>query len=243
MKQSVKLNIALFITMILFLAGFAAYSKSKKEPGEALVVFLNGETFIENSKGKSPLNIGSTLAMDDIIETKKGNVQLQIGDVFICHISSFTRVSMKKILSSAEGAEIELEVEYGQVYSSLLKQSGSSMVISSPTITAGVRGTECLVAVESDENSQGEDADVPTGVYVKEGLVEVTGEKKKDKVMVKANEQCQRKGNDLVKGVLENYIEQKMKILETLKVQKESNEKMMDEQKKKNQEILDKIMK
>ncbi|MDH4262418.1 MAG: FecR family protein [Spirochaetia bacterium] len=212
-----------------------------------LVSFVSGEATVSKNNKSIPAKLSMKVEENDVITTKNGMIRIQITDAYICHIEKNTTVTFKKILESSSIKSYNIDLHKGQVFSRLIhdKNKHSELTISTPTFTAGVRGTEFMVNVNDQEPSAkvepASEKFIPSGVYVKNGSVDVEtiGKKNLQKINVKSGEQAAVEPGQLIKDVLDDYVATKMKILDELRIMKEYNCKLIDEQKEKNRKMLE----
>lgn len=212
-----------------------------------MVSFVSGEATITKNNKSMPAKLNMKVEEGDVVTTKKGLVRIQISDAYICHIEKNTTVIFKKILEKTNTKSYNIDLHKGQIFSRLVpdKTRPGELTISSPSVTAGVRGTDFMVS-ETGENATGlkesnGEKIIPSGVYVSHGSVDVETNAKDDKqtVNVKSGEQATVAPGKLIKDILDDYVTTKMKILEELKIMKEFNCKLIEEQKEKNRKMLE----
>lgn len=120
--------------------------------------------------------------------------------------------------------------------------AGSKYAIKSPTMVAAVRGTEFVLSAGDESAEPHEDSDIPAGVFVNTGKVAVSPASREDEVIELApGEQITGVDNALVKGVMEDFLKKKMKLFKQLNCMKEAQYKIMEREKNRQIELLEKV--
>ncbi|TGK59358.1 iron dicitrate transport regulator FecR [Leptospira wolffii] len=235
-----------FYQKLLILIFFAYSSPVAVAAAEevAIVLFVVGEAIGLQDGKKIPLKKSQVLKTQDEIETKDGKVDVQIGASAVIRVVPFTKIKLIELFSDNKANKSRIQLVSGKIFARVdkgTKKEDFSVV--SPTYSAGVRGTQFAIGDENNgkrsENPEHEDSDIPNGVFVKEGEVGVTTDNG-DNVPVKANEEVVLSPEGLLKQPLEEFMLQKMKILDGFKKISEENYKMLKDQKLKNEELLNK---
>ncbi len=234
-----RLFLSLFVTLIGFSNFFSPLIAAEEI---AIVLFVVGDVSGLQDGKKVGLKKNSILKKQDEIETKDGKVDLQIGPSSVIRIVSYTKIRIAELISDAKENRAKIDLVSGKVFARVDKSSKKeNFSISSPSYTAGVRGTQFALGEENSEqrknNPENEDSDIPDGVFVKEGEVGVTTENGKT-ISVKTNEELVVSSDGLLKQPLEEFMIEKMKILEGFKKISEENYKMLKDQRLQNQELL-----
>lgn len=208
----------------------------------AIVLFVVGDVSGTQNGKKVNLRKNSILKKQDDVETKDGKVDLQIGPSVVVRIASYTKVKISELSSDKKANKSKLELISGKVFARVDKGSKKEdFTISAPSYNAGVRGTQFVVCEENEtlrkENPDNEDSDVPNGIFVKEGEVGVTTENGQD-FPLKRDEEVVVSPQGLLKQPLEEFMREKMKILDGFKKIMEENYKILRDQKLQNQELL-----
>ena len=211
----------------------------------AIATFVKGKVYYRRKNTRKRVKLHNIFHMKDVIYTsKRSRVSIQIGPSSIVQLAPKSKITLGKILEAKAKRDIFLKLGRGQVYAKVTKKlrKNSSFKVATPTAIAGIRGTQFMV---SENKNAKKKKDIPSGVYVKEGNVEVNslGAADDEQVNVGAKEQLLIKQGKMQKSILDSYIEDKMKILETLNLMKENNYKMMKEQRDKSQKGLDDLQK
>ncbi|GBF40505.1 FecR family protein [Leptospira johnsonii] len=208
----------------------------------AIVLFIVGDVSGTQDGKKVSLKKNSILKKQDELETKDGKVDLQIGPSVVVRISAFTKIKIAELSSDKKANKSKLELVSGKVFARVDKGSKKEdFTITAPSYNAGVRGTQFVVCEENEaqrkENPDNEDSDVPNGIFVKEGEVGVTTENGKN-FPLKQDEEAVVSPQGLLKQPLEEFMREKMKILDGFKKIMEENYKILRDQKLQNQELL-----
>jgi len=209
-----------------------------------VISFVSGEAMITKNKKQIPAKLGMKVEESDSITTGNGIIRIQIIDAYVCHIEKNTSVTFKKILDQTNYNYFNLELHKGQIFSKLdrnRKKPGNLSIVS-PSITAGVRGTEFMVSETSapaESAKRSSEKTIPSGVYVSNGSVDV--EKNNQKINLQSGEQATIQSGEMIKSILDDYISTKLKILEELKIMKEFNSNLIEEQKRKNMKMLEEL--
>lgn len=135
--------------------------KDKKKENKSLqagiVTFSKGDVKLLSKDGKEKIQKDMFFFKDDIIVTgKDGIVDIQLADGVVIRIKQNSKLKLQDIIVGDNGNTInaKLALEAGKVFAKTDKKLGadSSFKISTPTFTAGIRGTEFIV-----EDSEGKD--------------------------------------------------------------------------------------
>ena len=243
-KQKMGKFCKLSLLFILVLTVHTAkYSAPKKSDVFAFTTFVAGKAYYVRDGKKRRIRMRTTFKRQDQIITKRARVNIQIGPDIILHLPRYSTLHFEKLYQSAAIRKISLRLQRGQIFSKIVRKlkSKSGFAVRTPTITAGVRGTEFLVSADHpDKNKKKE---IPGGVYCNKGVVvvKIQQENSKQEVSVKAKEQVLPKGGELKKSILDQYVASKMKIFEKLQVMKKKNYELLKRQIEKNNRILDNI--
>lgn len=235
-------NQALVFALIIFSTLFALPSSLLAEEEIAIVLFVVGDVSGTQEGKRVSLKKNSILKKQDELETKEGKVDLQIGPSVVVRIAAFTKVKIAELSSDKKANKSKLELVSGKVFARVDKGSKKEdFTITAPSYNAGVRGTQFVVCEENEaqrkENPDHEDSDVPNGIFVKEGEVGVTTENGKN-FPLKRDEEAIISPQGLLKQPLEEFMREKMKILDGFKKIMEENYKILRDQKLQNQELL-----
>jgi len=234
-------NLSAFFLFFLILT---SQTHAASDNQGAIVIFVSGDVFHVDTKGKkNKLKIGASIQKNESIVTENGKVRVQVAQAYICHLSSYTKITFDELQAQKEKLNVEVNLEYGQIYSKLEKGDTNSknLRIKTATVVAAVRGTEFLSSQQNTLNQKGEDSDVPDGIFVNKGEVSVELIKSEQQIMVSSGEQVVATGEELRKEIMEKFIQKKMEIFKHLELQKEKNLKMLQDQKEKGESLLDSV--
>nr|WP_210410058.1 FecR family protein [Leptospira langatensis] len=231
------------LAISIFLLSFGVNLHSLFAADEvAIVLFVVGEASGLQDGKKVSLKKNVVLKKQDEIETKEGKVDLQIGPSVVVRISPYTKVRLAELSSDGKENKSKVALVSGKIFARVDKSGKKEdFAVSSPSYNAGVRGTQFALSEETDDqkkdNPEHEDSDIPNGIFVKEGEVGVTTDNGQS-FPVKANEEAVLSPQGLLKQPLEEFMREKMKILDGFKRISEDNYKLLRDQKLQNQELL-----
>lgn len=163
---STTLVIIFFLLSASFL--FTAGDSSAAPQVSAVALKVKGpvQLVLENGK-KKPLKRGDKILPAHVIDSGKGgHAILQLSDGSKVEVFEATKIEVNKLLPEEE-SKFSLSLFFGRVVAKLKKLRGDDVVIT-PTMVAGVRGTEFSVCVAEDGTSV---------VSVNKGRVAVTTDK------------------------------------------------------------------
>lgn len=80
--------------------------------------------------------------------------------------------------------------------------------------------------------------EIPEGIYVNEGNVQITEKESGDTATAGPQEQVVFAGKELQKGILADFMKEKMRIFKTMNVMKEENYRLLKEQIESNKALL-----
>lgn len=218
---------------IFFVAVFFIFNLSVFAEEIVISTFVTGEAYhVQNGK-KNKLKVNTQIRENDSVFTKKGKVDLQIGKNTAVRLVDNTDFSLKEFFENEKVSKTKIGTTQGNVFSKIIKplNKDSSYSVESPTHVAGVRGTEFVFSSN--------DSDVGEGVYVNQGSVELEDKSSGQTETADSNEQIVLTAKEMQKGLLADYMKEKMKIFKTLSVMKEENYKILKEQILKNQTLLE----
>ena len=205
-----------------------------------LVTFVSGQSYRLYNGQEVKLKRYDMLRQNDEIITRKGKVDLQIGKTGVIRISNNSHIKFTEYFENNDKSRTILETERGKVFSKIVKplNKDSKFEIHSPTHVAGVRGTEFVFSEGISNDKKYDDSDIPAGVFVNKGKVELksTGSNKRE--IAGENEQIVTSEKGMQKDILAEFMKEKMKIFKSLKEMKEMNYQMIKEQKLKNEKLM-----
>lgn len=226
--------------------GFATgiYAESKPKEMLAAVLSASGECFYERGGKTSRANVRTIFFQNDKVYTQKGKMDVQIGPNAVLHLAPYSSIRLSEITENDRKMRISINLDSGKGYTKFTKQMppGSQYVIKSPTLVAGVRGTEFILSAGADPKGKYEDAEIPSGVFVNHGKVAVaSASRADDTVDIAQGEQITNVDNQVVKGVMEDFIKKKMALFKKLDVMREAQYKIMEREKQRQIELLEKV--
>jgi hypothetical protein len=178
-------NAAMKKTIVwVIVAGLATVAcKEKEEPKKkashaAVVVFVVGKDVkIVSAKGQTAAAKGAVLyETDKIVTGKKSQVDLVLPNNILIRIDQNTTIEMKEFAVGEGGAQRDrLMLQKGTVFAKVAKlDKKSSFAIQTPTLVAGVRGTQFMT--EADESGKGKVAVIEGKVGVESSTTGKTEE-------------------------------------------------------------------
>lgn len=261
------MNVKYFLPALLLISPFLTCKKSSENQStlgstQAIVFLLKGSVTLKDASGKViPIEPKVTrIASEHTIETSKSSyADILLSDASIIRIYQNTKLQIQSILSDNGVDESKVVLTSGKLF---VKTEGKinkerSIIVTTPTTVAGVRGTE--FTIEETENQ--------STVLVGEGAVEggaVNGEakvvsagQKLDVVESNANvtpmsreeldsfkEESQSvasivsDGRAEIQNILQNFQEEKAKILKTMEEKKSDNSKLIEDKKEENKVLI-----
>jgi hypothetical protein len=159
---------AAFFSMIAFLPNTAHAAKevtvvAKEVKGPVTLIMADGK--------KRPLKDGDKVGSNDVIESGPGGMAvLNLSDGSKVEVFEATRLEVNEILPEEE-SRFSISLFFGRVVAKLKRLRGDDVVIT-PTMVAGVRGTDFAVSVAEDGTSV---------VSVDKGVVKCSSDKAWDK--------------------------------------------------------------
>lgn len=176
------LLIPLFMTLMI---SASAEDLQAAAPMKATVVKVDGQVEMVLKNGKrQQLKTGDQLLAHHVIESAKGGAAtLQLDDGSTVEIFEATRIEINDLLPEEE-SKFSVSLFFGRISAKLKRLRGDDVVIT-PTMVAGVRGTEFYASVAEDGASV---------ITVKEGQVAVSTDKAWDEtedVTVKAGQEVE----------------------------------------------------
>lgn len=205
-----------------------------------VAAFKTGEVSYRRGEKELAVTKGQIFEKKDKITTKNGIVDLQVGTNSIIRVGKFTTLSLTELLEDKGKLKVEMNLNSGSLLTKVTKKidKNSEYKITTPTKTAGVRGTQFLVQEGDDSENQKEK--IEDGIYVSEGIVEVKADNSDKPIAVNAGQELITSQNELKLQILDSFAREKMKILDTLNVMNETNYKNLQEQYQKNKELMKK---
>ena len=200
---------------------------------DMLVVAMTkvGDAVYQRAGGKeTPITKGLVFDKKDKIITRNGFVDLRV--------AKNSTLTLSELIEEVGSQKVELNLNKGSILAKTIKKMDkkSELKIITPTITAGVRGTQFLIQEGEDNSST--DEKLEPGVYVKEGAVDLKTDYSPDTIAIEAGQELVTSQKNLQAQLLSDYAREKMKILDTLNAMKESNYKQLQEQREKNKDLM-----
>lgn len=207
----------------------------------AIAISKVGNAVYERNNKQSPITKGMIFEVKDKVITMNGTVDIQIGQNSIIRVAKNSVLLISKLLEENGAEKTELNLNKGAILTKVTKKmdKNSDFKVVTPTITAGVRGTQFMIQEGEDMDASG-DNKLDPGAYVKEGLIEVKTSYSPAAIAVEAGQELITSQKKLKAEIMDDYALGKMKILDTLNVMKEANYKNLQEQREKNKELLKK---
>jgi FecR protein len=202
--------------------------------------FKNGDVFYKRGEKELAVTKGQIFEKKDKIITKNGIVDLQVGVNSIIRVGKNSSLSLIELFEDKGKLKVEMNLDSGSLLSKVTKKldKNSDYKITTPTKTAGVRGTQFLIQEGEDTEKQKEI--IEDGIYVSEGTVEVKADNSDKPIAVNAGQELLTSQKELKIQILDSFAKEKMKILDTLNVMNETNYKNLQEQYQKNKDLMKK---
>lgn len=230
-----------FIVSILFL--LLTTTLAAEEVG--IISFIQGTNYLSGprfKKAKEPVKLGSILKKGDTITTENGTCEIQLATQATVRLSKYSSVLIEDLLNP-KSKSTTLKLVGGKLFVKAHKPgpgvpSQNQLSVVNPSFVAGVRGTEFLAAAPDTGGVNEDLTEVETGVYVNEGTVAVSPDKKGKQTLVAENEEVVVSGKELKKQILDEFVKDKMRIFEEFKAIKEENYQRIKEQYEKNDQLM-----
>jgi hypothetical protein len=227
-----------FFLNLLLLPAISLFSESKDF--FAIATFVNGEAYYSRKSVDSKIKPKAILYEGDIIFTKKGSVDLQVGQNTTIRIHHFSKLKLSRMDLRSTKQSILIEMQTGQLYGKVKNfPKGSQLQVVTPTFTGGVRGTEFAISEQSSPETP-EAEKLEDGVYVTEGAVEVSPKNSLVKHTVSAGQQILTRSKEMMVKILDEHNQKKLETLKTIEIMKAENYKLLQEQLERNKNLLKK---
>ncbi len=237
-----------YLALILFFAAGLCCKKEAKVEREGIVNFITGTVSIIDGGKKVTAKVGDTVRKGMKIETGgKSSIDIFFDENAIKIMeNSAVEVSELELNLQDESEKTRFRITQGKVFSKMARKlaKNEKFTISTPTTTAGVRGTEFLV-VEAD--GKGLVACLKGTVEVKNeaspdrGSVDVTDKKEvtveKDREMVVKDLSAENRR--LLEDISKNFQDMKQDIRERFEKKREEIRKAVKDQRERNKESVD----
>ncbi|MFZ5629462.1 MAG: FecR family protein [Spirochaetota bacterium] len=221
-----------------------AFAQEKPKELLAAALSVSGECFYERDGKTLPAKPKTIFFRNDRLFTKKGKMDVQIGPVAVLHLAPYSTIRLSDLSEQDRKTNIVVDLESGRGYTKFAKKmgQGSKYTIKSPTLVAGIRGTEFVLSAGDESPQPHEDSDIPQGVFVNTGVVAVSPASREDEIIeLQPGEQVTGVDNALVKGVMEDFIRKKMKLFKQLNAMKEEQYRILEREKNRQIELLEKV--
>ncbi|MBM9547897.1 FecR domain-containing protein [Leptospira sp. 201903074] len=210
-----------------------------------IVSFVQGTNYLSGprfKKAKEPIKLGSILKKGDTITTEDGTCEIQLATQATVRLAKYSSIQIEDLLNP-KSKSTTLKLVGGKLFVKAHKPgpgipSQTQLSVVNPSFVAGVRGTEFLAATPDQGGVDEELSEVETGVYVNEGTVAVSPNKKGKQTLVAENEEVVLSGKELKKQILDEFVKEKMRIFEEFKAIKEENYQRIKEQYEKNDQLM-----
>lgn len=178
MEISMK-RIVLNLCIVLSLVFYINCKEKKKEDNSlqaGFVTFVKGDNKLIAKDGKEEKIIREMLFFkeDTIVTGKDGIVDIQLSDGVLIRLKQNSRLKLQDILVKDNDTTInaKLKLESGIIFTKTTKKlnADSSFVIVTPTVVAGIRGTEFIV-----QDSEGKDQTLVSDGSVSLDTVDANG--------------------------------------------------------------------
>lgn len=237
------------LALLLPLLAALYCKKEVKMEREGIINAMVGTVTIFDQKGKAAAKVGDAVKKGMKIETGGNSYADIYFDENAIKVLENSEVEIGELLVDIkENSErTSLRLKKGKIFSKVAKKlaKGDSFDVSTPTTTAGVRGTEFLVA---EENGKGLVACLKGTVAVKneaspeKGAVDVTDQKEvtveKGKDMTVKDLSADNK--KLLEEITRNFQDAKKDIRERFEKKREEIRKAVEDQRAKNVESVEK---
>ena len=237
-----------YLAIIVVMAAGLSCKKTPKVEREGLVNFIEGAVVIIEGEKKAPAKVGDMVRTGMKIETgDKSFIEIYFENKAVRILDNSVVEIGELELSMKDGSErTRFHVKKGKVFARLATKlaKNDQFLISTPTATAGVRGTEFLVA---EADGKGLVACLNGKVEVRNeaspdrGTVEVTDKKEvtveKDKDMVVKDLSAENRR--LLENISKNFQDMKQDIRERFEKKREEIRKAVEDQRQKNIESVE----
>ncbi|EMY78479.1 sigma factor regulatory protein, FecR/PupR family [Leptospira weilii serovar Ranarum str. ICFT] len=205
----------------------------------AIVLFVTGKAQSIQAGKTEALKKNVVLTKSAKVETGEGKADLQLGANSVVRLAPFTKIEIAELFSDGSKNTTKVTLISGKLFANVQKSGKKEeLEISSASYTAGVRGTQFVIAEEKTKAPKNEDSDIPDGIFVNEGEIAVHSSSGKD-LDLKTGEQAVWDGKELLVEPLKEFMKEKMKVIQNFKAIKGENYQMLKEQKLKNKELLE----
>jgi hypothetical protein len=229
----------------------------------SIVYMVIGDVIVKDETGKTiPIEPKKTkLYSNHIIQTlENSTMDILLYDGTIVRIYTKTTLEISNILDTQLAqSNSKIKMASGKIFIKTNKLPKNRKIdVRTSNSVAGVRGTEFLVIDENNESKilvgegsvEGSNASGTSSYVIEPGqkmevrdeeaeLLDMSEEEKSDfKKESQTVASIVADGRKEIQGILDQFQEDKGKILETIEIQKQQNKELIEEQKSKNQELI-----
>lgn len=197
----------------------------------ALVVFKKGTASIVRGGKEAPAKVNDIIVEKDELRTgKDGELSLQLASGVMMKITPGSTLIVEAISRDSSGSNFSLRLPNGSILARADKEGKNlNMTVQSPTVIAGVRGTEFIVDAKADQ----------TAVLVNQGKVDVANVDQTRSVSVEAGNKVVADTQEFREGVLDTYEKQRFAIFEQFEKEKKAHFENVLDQIRRNKELLE----
>jgi hypothetical protein len=238
-----------YLALIPFLVVSLYCKKDKNIQREGIINFLTGTVTIIDKDKKVKAQVGDMVSQGMRIETgNKSFVDIYFDDNAVKILeNSIVEISELEINVNENSEKTRFHIKQGKIFAKVAKKLAKNdrFLVSSPTATAGVRGTEFLVI---EDGGTGVVATLKGKVEVKneaspdQGAVIVPD--KKEVVVEKDKEMTVRdlsaENRVLMENIMKNFQDMKKEIRERFEKKREEIRKAVEDQRQRNLESVEK---
>lgn len=240
--------------------------KSKKDDLQGGVfTFIKGTVKLTDKAGKAKkTGLSEFILPEDKIETGKASyADIQLMDGVIIRVKENTILTLNQIFVDSKNSEIyaDLSLNKGKIFSKVGAKLGktSGFKVSTPTVTAAVRGTDFQVEADGNKTntlvSEGSvevaDNDDPDQTNVADGGEKVVSDGKMQSEEKLTDDELKELQNDAatvqsvteeqrqrIEEILKDFQENKQRILQGIEEQKQRNQELINSAKEENQKLI-----
>lgn len=154
MKQAIYVLMTL---SFLLTVTYCGEDKSKASERAVLLTFAAGNVTVQRAGKDENARVGMPLYSQDTVVTEAGaKADIQLSEGAAVRIEENTTVKIEKLKVLENGnTDDNLNLKAGSIYSKIAKMpAGSGYTVKTPTVTAGVRGTEFLTSTSADGETE-----------------------------------------------------------------------------------------
>lgn len=223
--------------------------KETKVQREGVVNLLTGAVTVIDGEKKSAARVGDVVRQGMIIETADNSfADIYFDDSAVKILeNSVVEISELELNIREESEKTRFHVTKGKVFAKVARKLSKKdrFVVTTPTATAGVRGTEFLVAEELNKGlvaTLNGTVAVTNEVSADKQVIDVTGGKEvvieMDKLMTLQDLSAENRM--LLEGITRNFQDAKKEIRERFEKKREEIRKAVEDQRQKNLDSIEK---